>query len=395
MKEKILSSLSKRLKSEVSKRSPLVFLSNNGKLEDALDTAIEVLYVYTRSKRGNSKSILLTEVICAIGHGVRDTYKLPKDSAMAAKAGAFILYSFQDAGMLEVKLGAGTGKHQTYIIEVLKDDDIVSMWEALAPEKTTSLPSVAGYSDWTSSRHATGVSLVKTSYKEVLDSLTPETHPLIFEAANRAQRIGWIVNKDIYKTYLWALKEKSDAFADIWELQSQEARASKIREAVAIGSIARKLMDSVFYHMYTYDFRGRRYVSGAYFHEQGGDLAKSFLLYAKKKPITKRGFYWLLISIANNWAGASGRPDGLKTDKMTLADRVAWVLNKESTFLKYARDPKEYPGWMKAEKPWQLLANCIELDKVRKYQSKLTIEESTDEVKLFGYETGMVAYIDG
>ena len=393
MKNKLLASFQERLISEVSSKNPVSFLKNHLPLEDALDAVIATVFMYTRSKKGSTKAILMTEVVCAAGHSVRDLYKLKKDSALAAKTGAFLLYSFEALGLLKVKLGAGTGRHQTYVIEVLDEDTLVSLWESVAIDKTTKLPSLSPYEDWTGSKHVTGTQLVKTNSIEVLKQLTPTAHPLIFEAANRAQQVGWNVNKDIFSIYTWALKNKTDAFSDIWDMQSQEAKASKVREAVTVGGIAKKLLDKTFYHMYTYDFRCRRYVSSAYFHEQGTDLSKGLLLYAEKKAITEKGFYWLLISIASNWAGAAGREDKLKTDKLPLADRVIWALENETAFIAYATAPKKHQGWMYAEKPWQFLAACNELKKLREFQSKLDWKEKKS--RLYDYPSGLIVYIDG
>lgn len=387
MKQKLLSSLTARLYSEVSKKNPVYFLREHLPLDDALNVAISAIYMYTRTKKGSTTSILMTEVICAIGHNIRDLYRLPKSSGLAAKTGAFILYSFESLGLLKVKLGGGTGRHQTYIIEVLNDSAISLLWESLPIEKITKLPSLTPYSDWITARHETGANLVKTLSKEVLTKLTAASHPLVFEAVNKPQHIGWNVNKEIYNIYSWALANKTEAFSDIWEMQNPEARASKVREAVTVGSIAKRLLERTFYHMYSFDFRGRRYCSSAFFHEQGTDLSKGLLLYAKRKSVGKQGFFWLLISLASNWAGTSGRIDRVKTDKLPLAERVYWALDNEPSFIKYANKPKEEQGWMHAEKPWQFLAACIELRNLREYQK--THEDD------YGYPSGFVVYIDG
>ena len=248
MKTKIATSLTARLSAEVSKKNPVCFLNRHLPIDPLLDIAIAALYMYTRTKKNSTKSILMTEVVCAIGHNIRDKLRLVKDSALAAKTGAFFLYSFEEQEILKVKLGAGTGRHQTYIIEVLKDDVITELWESIPTENLSKLPSLTPYTDWTSVKHETGVMLVKTMSQDVFAKITPETHPMLFETVNRSQHIGWNVNHDIYNVYTWALKNKTDAFSDIWEMQSQEAKASKVREAVTVGSIAKRLLNDTFYH---------------------------------------------------------------------------------------------------------------------------------------------------
>ena len=140
---------------------------------------------------------------------------------------------------------------------------------------------------------------------------------------------------------------------------------------------------------------GRKYCSTADFHEQTGDLAKGMLLYSNRKPITKRGFYWLLISIASNWSSTSDRVDKVKTDKLPLNERVYWTLDHEATILSYAENPRVKQGWMKAEKPWQFLSCCMELKKLREYQATLTAEQQADDSILYGYTSGIVVYVDG
>jgi DNA-directed RNA polymerase len=78
--------------------------------------------------------------------------------------------------------------------------------------------------------------------------LTPDRHPVVFRAVNRKQHVGWRVNADIFDLSQWALRNKTDAFADIWEMQNPEAKASKLREARSVIDIASRFKDSVFYH---------------------------------------------------------------------------------------------------------------------------------------------------
>ena len=91
--------------------------------------------------------------------------------------------------------------------------------------------------------------------------------------------------------------------------------------------------------MYYLDFRGRKYPTTTYLHEQGTDQAKGLLLREDKKKIGKEGFFWLMISIANNWAGDAGRDDGAKTDKIPLQDRYQWTIDNEG-FLILRRIPQ-------------------------------------------------------
>jgi hypothetical protein len=247
-RQKLVASLKYRQSIEIAPQNPVKFLIDTD-AEDCVDIATSILYLYTRTGRGASKKVvLMTEVISAIGHAIRNKYKLKRDSGAAAKAGAFILYSFESIGMLHVLLGKASNSHATYVVEVDNDDMLSQLWESLTLNKTEKLPSLTPYAPWTSTRHEANVYMVKTSNKDVLAKLTPETHPIVFNCLNKAQQVGWQINESIYPVYTWALRNRTDAFADIWEMHNPEAKSSKIREAKAIGSIAKRFLGQVFYH---------------------------------------------------------------------------------------------------------------------------------------------------
>ena len=388
-KKQLQKSLERRINEEISTRSSIAFLKNF-KLEEYLDTAISVVYLYTRPKKGLQKvSIFMSEVIAAIGHSVRSKLRQKRDSAAAARTGAFILYSFEECQMLQIALGGGSKGHNQYIVQVTNDDAITHLWSQLASSSIEKLPSETPYTDWAGSRHTSGALLVKTSDRGVLDNLRPENQPVVFDCINKAQRKGWRINGPIYHLHLWALRNKTDAFAEIWELANPEARTTKIREAKAIGEIAKRFLTKTFYHLYSFDFRGRMYPTSAYLHEQGSDLARGLLLRADRKAIGEQGFFWLLVSIASNWAGDAGRTDGRKTDKIPLQDRYRWAIDNEEILLSYAESPKVNQGWMKADKPWQFLAACIELMNFRIWQGENNAFDSYD------YSSSLECYIDG
>ena len=123
-------------------------------------------------------------------------------------------------------------------------------------------------------------------------------------------------------------------------------------------------------------------------------MSKGLLLRSDSKKIGEQGYFWLMISIANNWAGDAGREDGYKTDKIPLNDRVYWVLDNEEIILSYAESPKVNQGWMKADKPWQFLAACIELYNLRKWQREVH-EVHKNIIGPYDYPCSLVVYIDG
>lgn len=247
LKQKLSASIQRRFKTDIAPQNPVKFVLQLP-FDDVINQAIATVYLYTRSGKGPKKSIFLTEIITAIGHSLRNKFRLPKDSALAARAGAFLLYSFEELELLKVVLGKGNGKHATYVVDVLNDKAIAGLWEKLPSSRIEKLPSETPYCPWETAFHPSGACLVKTQNTEVLAKLTAETHPIVFDCVNKSQSIGWRINQPIHELQAWALRNKADAFAEIWNMQNPVAKQSKIREAEAIGSIAERFIGKTFYH---------------------------------------------------------------------------------------------------------------------------------------------------
>jgi len=394
IKQKIILTTTKRIAKEIAPQNPLIYLKEHD-VEKYINELISTVYLFTRPKKGSSDPLYMVEIISAIGHRVRGKLGLRKDSALAAKTGAFLLYTFEVLNIIHVILGAGRRGHNAYIVDVLDDATINELWKELGDREIEKLPALQPHQDWKHSRHPTGMLMVKTGCKETLESLTPQTHPIVFNVLNRAQQVGWRINTEIHHLQQWALKYKTVAFADIWEQQNPEARATKLREARSIDSIASKYLGTTFYHLYYYDFRGRKYAATAYLHEQGSDVAKGLLLRDDKKRIGKEGFFWLLVSIASNWGGESGREDGLKTDKIPLEERYQWALANEDILLSYAKSPKVNQGWMKADKPWQFIAACFELRSCYRWAKYDHTKHDHLKEEIYEYESHLECFIDG
>jgi DNA-directed RNA polymerase len=111
--------------------------------------------------------------------------------------------------------------------------------------------------------------------------------------------------------------------------------------------------ESAFWYPHQLDFRGRAYPMPANLTPQGTDLAKGLLTFAEGKPIGEQGWRWLAIHLAN----CAGE------DKISLDDRIAWVLAHEERILSVAADPfgPDFAWWTTdADKPFQFLAACLE-----------------------------------
>jgi DNA-directed RNA polymerase len=153
---------------------------------------------------------------------------------------------------------------------------------------------------------------------------------------------------------------------------------SKFFEYTQVIKKAELISGKTFYQEVSCDYRGRVYYAESFLEFQGSDLARSLFLFANKKRITERGYYWLSVHAASCYNKSysieelSGKgfttdyvtylkEEGLDTisvDKMTLDDRALWIKQNLEFILNTARS--KYIDH-NAEKPYSFLAACIEI----------------------------------
>lgn len=197
------------------------------------------------------------------------------------------------------------------------------------------------------------------------------------DAVNALQETPWRINPAIYRVLrrLWRrgstcgdLPERNrlplppsvEAGVDDPELRRERARLyrensrragrlSRMRSRLrAARTLAR---EERFYYPYQLDYRGRAYPIPPILHPQSDDLDRALLEFADGKPLGEEGAFWLAIHIANCFGN----------DKVSFAERAAWVEANEAQILAFAADPEDesHPFWQ-ADKPWCLLAACLE-----------------------------------
>jgi len=136
---------------------------------------------------------------------------------------------------------------------------------------------------------------------------------------------------------------------------------------------------NTFYQEVSCDYRGRVYYVESFLEFQGSDLARSLFLFANKKVVDERGYYWLSVHTAAcfnksytidelkqlTWLTtdyvtylAGEGLDTISVDKMTLDDRALWVKHNLEFIIRSAR--AKYID-QDAEKPYSFLACCIEI----------------------------------
>lgn len=128
--------------------------------------------------------------------------------------------------------------------------------------------------------------------------------------------------------------------------------------------IARAFLGEKLYFPHNVDFRGRAYPLSPHFNHLGGDMTRSLFLFWEGKELGPKGLEWLKIHMAN----LSG------LDKAPLDERIRFTNENMDNILELARNPlsvdpqtgENNGWWLKAEKPWQALSVCLEINEAYK-----------------------------
>lgn len=111
---------------------------------------------------------------------------------------------------------------------------------------------------------------------------------------------------------------------------------------------------SEIFFVWQIDFRGRAYPVQTLLNPQGGDLAKSLLLFDKEQKLDKNGIKWFKIHGANLFG---------EVDKEVFEKRLEWIQDNEKNIIQSAKDPYNTTFWKKADEPFEFLAFCLEYEK--------------------------------
>ena len=303
----------------------------------------------------------LTQVSTAIGQHVhRYIAREPVPWNMQVRLGDLFVEAFYNCGYVDIYYPKA--RDTSYIVsattEWLKLADIPAMLERMRLTGTYDTAPTAV--------------TIKGDEKNYSQDDLPWTR-----AVKDLQGVGWRVNRRV----LDALRANKDMFTSDIPVQDNDAkemkRRSKAVEWAFIIAKAEKLQDKdVFYQGVECDYRGRIYYSESFFNFQGSDLARGMLKFARAKPMTQNGLYWLAVHTANSFNQSYGideipewceqdyaehlREEGLESisvDKMTLDDRVRWTNENMEVIDAAGRDGLFAPD---AEKPVCFLAACIE-----------------------------------
>lgn len=148
------------------------------------------------------------------------------------------------------------------------------------------------------------------------------------------------------------IKRARQQRAKIYRLNAQQG--SERSNFLHRMDVARRFKEvTEFYLPHNLDFRGRAYPIPIHLNHHKDDSCRALLRFAKTQRQTDEGRRWLMIHAANCYG----------IDKVSLHDRVHWVAAHASDMVASIRDPMGCEFWQQADKPWQFLAACYELDR--------------------------------
>lgn len=303
----------------------------------------------------------LTMVSTAIGSKVHKFInREPVPWSMQVQLGDLFIEAFYNSGFIDIYYPKA--RDTSYIVsattEWIKLADIPAMMERMRLTSTHDTP-------------PTTVS-IKNTEGEFSSRDLPWTR-----AVNKLQSTGWRVNRRV----LDALRANKDMFTSSEPILDNDAkemkRRSKAVEWAFIVAKAEKLADKdVFYQGVECDYRGRIYYAEAFLNFQGPDLARGMMKFARAKPMTEDGLFWLAVHTAASfnrsynideipeWCEADYKShleaeglESISVDKWTLEDRVRWTNEHMDTLIEAGRIGHIFAD---AEKPVSLLACCFE-----------------------------------
>ena len=132
---------------------------------------------------------------------------------------------------------------------------------------------------------------------------------------------------------------------------------------------------NVFWHSWTFDFRGRMYPKSRNLSPQGDDLDKSLIRFKEWKNLGERGIFWLHVHVHNLFEGVQNErwQNGVAEKRRPFQDRDKWVRENLDELRRIGKNTvnkknleilelKEFRGG--GSESFQRLAAIIELDRV-------------------------------
>ena len=347
-------------KTNSNRKPDVITVINNHKI----DFNIAIQLSHSMIATGVSEGQNLTQLAIAIGDRIFSYYNISKKSSIALKLGVFIINSYSILFMVVVKLIREYYQHNkvktVYKVYAGKNrNDLRKLVKEFAEVSDPYKPLLAKAPDWkfgtVTIDNGEEIKLIKNVNKDTLAKINEYNTPIVLNAVNKKQAIGYYVKPEIFNVYKWALKTNQDCFEhNSVKTISKERAIAKKREAEQVLNATKPYVGTVFYQQYQADNRGRLYPLSAYLNELNSDNAKGMLTFAEGKPLGLTGLNQLYHHIANMYG----------EDKLPHNDKVKFLEKNYYDFVKMGKDPYNAKGWMEAEEPFQFLSSVIELAKL-------------------------------
>ena len=128
---------------------------------------------------------------------------------------------------------------------------------------------------------------------------------------------------------------------------------------------------NVFWHSWTFDFRGRIYPRCRTLSPQGDDLDRALIRFKEWKPLGERGIFWLHVHVHNLFQGRPNSNWEAPQKGQSFEDRDSWVTENLKELRRIANDPEGNIDVLGLDKfsggkseSFQRLAAILELDRV-------------------------------
>jgi DNA-directed RNA polymerase len=310
---------------------------------------------------GSQEGQGLTKLARALGDKVMKHFRLPINAANANHLGIFILNAYSEVDLISIKLiqenssnGIIKNKYKVYAknrSELLKlVEEFKETYDRMKPLKRQANNWENGMSK---DIYGADLKLIKNAKLEVLKDINNYSTPIVLNAINKKQSIGYKICQDTFKVYEWALDNNENAFEHNYnQMINLERKKAKRLEAEFI-RVTAKEQKGIFYQRYTTDARGRIYPEAGFLNEICSDNAKGLIQFAEGMKFGVNGKEEFFHHISNMFG----------EDKLPHEGRVKFVKDNYETFCSYGYEPTVNKGWMKAAEPFQFLQAVIELAK--------------------------------
>ena len=337
--------------------SSLTYLNDVPDTNELVDTAL--LLIHT----GKMKRTPLTGVASQLGMLINRLCNRTGEVPEAIRAGLFVIQQFDPViGIRRERIKKGA-KGKTYFVHIKDYEAYEQLIENLdlARVSSAALPVTEKPEDW-SGMVNNGIPLIRGGVVK----LTPDEQPVVFNAINRLQSQGMLINTQVLEVYNRALRAPL-RYQGISPMSFQNEkkplpRKGKRLEALILQKLANLFSDTVFYSYYNLDFRGRMYAVSSYLNYQASGAAKGLLLSSEAIPLGDTGYKHLLIHTANSFG----------IDKVSVVDRISWVIDNFDDLMSWASDPVKNRGWVLADSPWEFLACLFELQAISQFDGEVS-----------------------